>query len=142
MLAELSPLFAAFGLVLAIACANVSNMMLARALARQREIAIRLSLGAGRGRLVRQLLTESLLLAFPAAVLGIAIACGALRFGTWLMVRTVPPSFVWFFKIPAIEIDWRVFAFVHIRRPAVRARARAPNHAVAAGGGQSWRFFE
>ena len=112
MLAALSPLFAAFGLVLAIACANVSNMMLARALARQREIAIRVSLGAGRARLVRQLLTESLLLAFPAAAAGMAIAQGTLRFGIWLLFHTLPPAFVWFVKIPSIETDWRVFAFV------------------------------
>jgi predicted permease len=112
MLAALSPLFAAFGLVLAIASANVSNMMLARALARRREIAIRVSLGAGRARLVRQLLTESLILAFPAAAAGIAISWGALRFGIWLLFQTIPPAFVWFVKIPSIETDWRVFAFV------------------------------
>ena len=112
MLASLAPLFAAFGLVLAIACANVSNMMLARALARQREIAIRVSLGAGRARLVRQLLTESLLLAFPAAAAGMAIAHGTLRFGIWLLFHTLPPAFVWFVKIPSIQTDWRVFAFV------------------------------
>ena len=112
MLASLTPLFAAFGLVLAIACANVSNMMLARALARQREIAIRVSLGAGRARLVRQLLTESVLLAFPAAAAGMAIAQGTLRFGIWLLFHTLPPAFVWFVKIPSIETDWRVFAFI------------------------------
>jgi predicted permease len=112
MVAALSPLFAAFGLVLALACANVSNIMLARGLARQREIAIRVSLGAGRRRLVRQLLTESLMLAFPAAAAGVAISWGTLRFGVWLMFRTLPPAFVWFVKIPPLETDWRVCAFV------------------------------
>jgi predicted permease len=81
-------LFGAVGVLLLIACANVSSLLLARAMSRQREMAMRASLGAGRGRLMRQLLTENLVLAAVAGVVGVVLAFFALR----AVIAIVPPD--------------------------------------------------
>ena len=97
-------LLAAAGCVLLIACANVANLLLARNLARRREMAVRAALGAGRARLVKQMVTESVMLSIAGGGLGLAFASAALK----VLARLVPSSMP---ETATPSIDMRVLGF-------------------------------
>ena len=119
-IALFAPLFLAFGLILLIGCANVANLLLARGVARQREIGIRLSLGASRRRIVRQLITESVLLALAAAAGGYLVSRIALEGTVYWALRTMPMD-LGDVNISVPAADWRVALFLVVTAVAATA---------------------
>ena len=105
LLALVKMLIGLVALILIIACSNVANLLLARARTRSREIAIRLSIGAARSRVVRQLMTESLMVAMAGGVAGLFVAYGGILLLNMQSVPSDPPN------VLGVQLDWRVVEF-------------------------------
>jgi predicted permease len=131
---------AAVALVLLLACANIANLLLARGLARTRELAVRAALGAGRFRLLRHVLAESLVLSLAGGAGGVGLAS--------ILVRALP---IWapgdFPRLDDVRLDWQVLAFTLVATvvagvlagilPAIRASGARPEEALRAAGGRT-----
>jgi len=102
-------LLGAVGFVLLIACANVANLLLARAAARQKEMAIRMAMGAGRSRIIRQLLTESVSMSLLGGVFGSLLAWGAIN-----VLKAITPVTGNIPRLQEVRIEWRVLIFTFI----------------------------
>ncbi|HVD90662.1 MAG TPA: ABC transporter permease [Vicinamibacterales bacterium] len=134
---SLNILLGVTGLVLLVACANLANLMLARATAREREVAVRLAIGASRRRIVRQMLSESLLIAAIGAGGGVLVAQWISRSLVAFLSTDDSPLFV------DLGLDWRVFAFTAAvavtacllfgLAPAIRATGTSPGATMKAG---------
>jgi predicted permease len=130
-------LLGAVSLVLLIACVNVASLLLARAVSRERELAMRVALGAGRGRLVRQCLTESAVLGVSGGLLGVLLAAVGIRPFVTFWPGSLP-------RAEQVQLDWRVLAFAIMASllcgllfglaPALRATARELEQSLRAGG--------
>ena len=129
-------LLGAVSLVLLIACVNVASLLLARAVSRERELAMRVALGAGRGRLVRQCLTESAVLGLSGGVLGILLAAAGIRPFVTYWPGSLP-------RVEEVHLDWHVLLFALAASlasgllfglaPALRAPARELEQTLRAG---------
>jgi predicted permease len=130
-------LLGAVSLVLLIACVNVASLLLARAVSRERELAMRVALGAGRGRLVRQCLTESAVLGVSGGALGVVLAAAGIRPFVALWPGSLP-------RAEEVHLDWRVLVFAITASllsgllfglaPALRATARELEQMLRASG--------
>jgi predicted permease len=149
--ARLLILLGSVGLVLLIACANVANLMLSRAATREKEVAIRAALGAGRRRIARQLLTECVLLASFGAALGLVFATAGLSLFKAVLPADTP-------RLAEVAIDWRVLLFtaalailtgivfglapaLHSSRAALTGSLKSGGRGSSVSGSQRFRSF-